>query len=108
MGWNRFVGITMLLYGLINPVGVIPIYLPLVNRAVSARAHRVLLIASTAVADLLIAAAIFGRRSDQAPRRRFFATGTLRADVTALRFTRLLISSRHSPATSFSFRSTSR
>ncbi|MHB8723501.1 MAG: hypothetical protein ACYDAH_19205 [Steroidobacteraceae bacterium] len=26
MSSNRFVGITMLLYGLINPLGVIPIY----------------------------------------------------------------------------------
>jgi multiple antibiotic resistance protein len=52
----------MLLYGLINPVGVIPIYLHLVNRAASARAHRVLLIASTAVVVLLIVAAIFGRQ----------------------------------------------
>ena len=52
----------MLLYGLINPVAVIPIYLHFVNRAVSARAHRVLLIASSAVAALLIAAAIFGRQ----------------------------------------------
>jgi multiple antibiotic resistance protein len=62
MNWNRFVGITILLYGLINPVGVIPIYLHLVNRTESARTHRILLIASLAVALLLIATAIFGRQ----------------------------------------------
>jgi multiple antibiotic resistance protein len=62
MSWNRFIGITMLLYGLINPVGVIPIYLHLVNRTESARTHRILLIASLAVALLLIAAATFGRQ----------------------------------------------
>lgn len=62
MSWNRFVGITILLYGLINPVGVIPIYLHLVNRTERARTHRILLIASLAVASLLIATAIFGRQ----------------------------------------------
>jgi multiple antibiotic resistance protein len=62
MSWNRFIGITILLYGLINPVGVIPIYLHLVNRTERARTHRILLIASLAVASLLIATAIFGRQ----------------------------------------------
>lgn len=61
VSWNRFVGITMLLYGLINPVGVIPIYMRLVHRTASARAHRILLTASVAVAVLLITAALFGR-----------------------------------------------
>jgi multiple antibiotic resistance protein len=61
MSWNRFIGITILLYGLINPVGVIPIYLHLVNRTERSRTHRILLVASLAVALLLIATAIFGR-----------------------------------------------
>jgi multiple antibiotic resistance protein len=52
----------MLLYGLINPIGVIPIYLHLVNRTASTRHHRILLIASLAVVVLLIATAIFGRQ----------------------------------------------
>jgi small neutral amino acid transporter SnatA (MarC family) len=29
---NRFIGIAMLLYGLINPTGVIPIYVSLVRK----------------------------------------------------------------------------
>jgi multiple antibiotic resistance protein len=62
MSWNGFIGITILLYGLINPVGVIPIYLHLVNRTERARTNRILLIASLAVALLLIATAIFGRQ----------------------------------------------
>lgn len=62
MSWNGFIGITILLYGLINPVGVIPIYLHLVNRTERSRTHRILLIASLAVALLLIATGIFGRQ----------------------------------------------
>ena len=61
MNWHRFVGLTMLLYGLTNPVGIIPIYMQLVHRTASARAHRILLTASAAVAGLLISAALFGR-----------------------------------------------
>jgi hypothetical protein len=33
MAFNKFVGITMLLYGLINPIGVIPIYMHLIRRS---------------------------------------------------------------------------
>jgi multiple antibiotic resistance protein len=62
MSWNRFVGTAMLLYGLTNPVGVIPIYLHLLERTQGIRAHRILLIACTAVAVLLVAAALFGRQ----------------------------------------------
>jgi multiple antibiotic resistance protein len=62
MAWNRFMGITMLLYGLINPTGVIPIYIELVRKADSAKAHRIIVAAATAVASLLIAAAIFGEQ----------------------------------------------
>jgi multiple antibiotic resistance protein len=59
---NRFMGITMLLYGLINPVGVIPIYLNLVRKTVSTKAHRIIIIAATAVASLLIVAALLGKQ----------------------------------------------
>jgi small neutral amino acid transporter SnatA (MarC family) len=31
MGWHQFVGTTLLLYGLINPVGAVPIYSRLVR-----------------------------------------------------------------------------
>jgi multiple antibiotic resistance protein len=58
---NRFIGIAMLLYGLINPTGVIPIYISLVRKVDSAKAHRIILSASTAVVGLLAAAAIFGK-----------------------------------------------
>jgi multiple antibiotic resistance protein len=62
MAWNRFMGTTMLLYGLINPTGVIPIYMNLVRKADSARAHQIIVAAATAVVSLLIAAAIFGEQ----------------------------------------------
>jgi len=43
----------MLLYGLMNPVRVIPIYLRLEYRGASARARCILLIAASAVTALL-------------------------------------------------------
>jgi multiple antibiotic resistance protein len=61
MGWHQFVGTTLLLYGLINPIGVIPIYSHLVREDSSQRAHRILLIASVAVGGLLILAALWGQ-----------------------------------------------
>jgi MarC family membrane protein len=60
--WNKFVGITMLLYGLINPIGVIPIYLRLMRQTEEVHAHRVIALASAVVASLLIATAMFGRQ----------------------------------------------
>jgi multiple antibiotic resistance protein len=51
----------MLLYGLINPVGVVPIYLSLVRRISSDRAHRIIVVPAATVAGLLAAAAGFGR-----------------------------------------------
>lgn len=62
MEWNKFVGITMLLYGLINPIGVIPIYLRLMRQTEEVHAHRVIALASAVVACLLIATAMFGRQ----------------------------------------------
>lgn len=60
--WNEFAGITMLMYGLINPIGVIPIYLHLMHQAAEVRAHRVIALASVVVACLLVATAVFGRQ----------------------------------------------
>ena len=62
MAWNKFVGITMLLYGLINPIGVIPIYMKLIRQTPDVQAHRIIALAATAVACLLITTAIFGRQ----------------------------------------------
>jgi multiple antibiotic resistance protein len=62
MTWHRFVGITLLLYGLINPIGVIPIYLTLVRKVSRLHAHRVILIAASAVGTLLIVFAAFGEQ----------------------------------------------
>jgi multiple antibiotic resistance protein len=58
---NAMIGTTMLLYGLINPIGVVPIYLGLVRRIPAERAHRIILVAALTVATLLAAAAAFGR-----------------------------------------------
>jgi multiple antibiotic resistance protein len=55
------IGTTMLLYGLINPVGVVPIYLGLVRRISPDRAHRIIVVSAATVAGLLAAAAGFGR-----------------------------------------------
>jgi multiple antibiotic resistance protein len=60
MGWHQFVGTTLLLYGLINPVGAVPIYSRLVRKSSADRTHRILLIASLAVGCLLIVAALWG------------------------------------------------
>jgi multiple antibiotic resistance protein len=62
MALNKFVGITMLLYGLINPIGVIPIYMHLIRKTADVRAHRIIALASAAVACLLISAGLFGRQ----------------------------------------------
>jgi multiple antibiotic resistance protein len=52
----------MLLYGLINPIGVIPIYMTLMDRAGGRNAQRIILVAAAAVAGLLTAAALFGQQ----------------------------------------------
>jgi len=51
----------MLLYGLINPIGIIPIYMHLMRKTAEAQAYRIILHAAVAVACLLITAALFGR-----------------------------------------------
>jgi multiple antibiotic resistance protein len=58
---NEMIGTTVLLYGLINPVGVVPIYLSLVRRISPDRAHRIIVVSAATVAGLLAAAAAFGR-----------------------------------------------
>src|SRR5690242_16990841 len=60
MSWHRFLGITLLLYGLINPIGVIPIYLSLVRKTTALHAHRVILVAAFAAGTLLIVFAACG------------------------------------------------
>ncbi len=60
MGWHQFVGTTLLLYGLINPVGAVPIYSHLIRKTSSDQTHRILVIASLAVGCLLIVAALWG------------------------------------------------
>ena len=52
----------MLLYGLINPIGVIPIYSNLIRKTADAQAHRIIVLAAVAVGCLLITAAVFGRQ----------------------------------------------
>lgn len=62
MDRNKLIGISTLLYGLINPIGVIPIYLGLVRQSNETKAHLIVLTASVAVALLLISAVAFGRQ----------------------------------------------
>jgi small neutral amino acid transporter SnatA (MarC family) len=50
MAWNQFVGITMLLYALTNPVGAVPIFLAMTRKVESVKIHRIIVLASAAVA----------------------------------------------------------
>lgn len=60
MNWNEFVGITSLLYALANPIGVIPIFLELIER-VSRDSHlRVVIVASVSVTAFLIVSILLG------------------------------------------------
>lgn len=62
MAWNKFVGITMLLYALTNPVGVIPIFLGLTRKSQHIKAHRIILLASAAVAVFLTGSVLLGKQ----------------------------------------------
>lgn len=62
MAWNKFVGITMLLYALTNPVGVIPIFLGLTRKSKQVRIHKIITIASIAVAVFLIGSILLGKQ----------------------------------------------
>jgi multiple antibiotic resistance protein len=61
MAWNQFVGITMLLYALTNPVGAIPIFLSMTRPAGSVNRHRIIILACTAVAIFFVGAALLGK-----------------------------------------------
>ncbi|MEY9650072.1 small neutral amino acid transporter SnatA (MarC family) [Bradyrhizobium elkanii] len=61
MLWNQFIGITMLLYALTNPVGAIPIFLAITRQAGSANIHRIIVLAGTAVAVFFVGAAVLGK-----------------------------------------------
>jgi len=61
MAWNQFVGITMLLYALTNPVGAIPIFLSMTRRAGSVNRRRIIILACTAVAIFFVGAALLGK-----------------------------------------------
>jgi len=62
VAWHKFVGITMLLYALTNPVGVIPIFLGLTKRAQHVKAHRIIVLASVAVAVFLSGSVLLGKQ----------------------------------------------
>ncbi len=63
MELNRFVGLATLLYSLANPIGIVPIFLRLTGRGHSINRRKIVLIAVTAVAALLIGSALLGQRA---------------------------------------------
>lgn len=52
----------MLLYALTNPVGVIPIFLSLTEKSGSVNTHRIIVVASTAVAVFLVGSVALGKQ----------------------------------------------
>ncbi|MCC8946545.1 MarC family protein [Bradyrhizobium sp. Arg62] len=62
MLWNQFIGITILLYALTNPVGAIPIFLTITRQAGSASIHRIIVLACTAIAIFFVGAAVLGKQ----------------------------------------------
>lgn len=60
MGVNEFIGITMLLFALANPLEVIPIFLGFTQSQKDVKAIRIIVIASIAVAAFLIISAFLG------------------------------------------------
>jgi multiple antibiotic resistance protein len=63
MELNHFVGLATLLYSLANPIGIVPIFLRLTGRGHSINRPKIVLIAVTAVAALLIGSALLGQRA---------------------------------------------
>lgn len=61
MAWNQFVGTTILLYALTNPVGAIPVFLAMTGRAGPLKTHRIIVLACTAVAIFFVGSAMFGK-----------------------------------------------
>jgi multiple antibiotic resistance protein len=62
MAWNQFVGITMLLYALTNPVGAVPIFLAMTRKVESVQIHRIIILASAAVAVFFMSSALLGKQ----------------------------------------------
>lgn len=63
MTWNQFIGITTPLYALSNPVGAaIPMFMMTARDADIGATHLIVILASTAVAILLLSSAILGRQ----------------------------------------------
>lgn len=60
MGVNEFIGITMLLFALANPLEVIPIFLGFTQSKKDVKAIRIIIIASISVAAFLIISAFLG------------------------------------------------
>lgn len=60
MGVNEFIGITMLLFALANPLEVIPIFLGFTQMQKGVKAARIIFIASIAVAAFLIISTFLG------------------------------------------------
>lgn len=61
MAWNQFVGTTILLYALTNPVGAIPVFLAMTGRAGAVKTHRIIILACGAVAVFFVGSAMFGK-----------------------------------------------
>src|SRR5581483_2531584 len=61
MGLSEFIGTTTLLYALANPIGVIPIFLSLIQRSKTVNINRIIALASIAVGGVLIFSVMFGR-----------------------------------------------
>jgi len=62
MNVNEFIGITVLLFALANPIGVIPIFLDFVQKLKSVHPKRIIIIAASTVAGFLIASALLGEQ----------------------------------------------
>jgi multiple antibiotic resistance protein len=61
MSWNQFIGITVLIYALTNPVGAILIFLGLTRKAGSVKTHRIIILACSAVAIFFVGSALLGK-----------------------------------------------
>lgn len=62
MSWNQFIGITVLIYALTNPVGAIPIFLALTRQAGSVKTHRIIILACAAVAIFFVGSTLLGKQ----------------------------------------------
>ena len=61
MAWNQFIGITILLFALTDPMGAIPVFLLMTRQAGSLNRHHIIILACTAVAIVFVGAAFFGK-----------------------------------------------